>query len=83
MSKEFKNVKFEHKGIIWQTFPDVCKSCGLCVEKCPVDCLSFDNDNVEYLGLPAIRCEIEKCIACKTCENACPDCAIRVDGKKK
>lgn len=82
MSKEFKEIKYEHKGVIWITYPDVCKSCALCIEKCPIRCLSFDNENVEYLGLPAIKCDIEKCIACKTCENACPDCAIWVDGKK-
>jgi 2-oxoglutarate ferredoxin oxidoreductase subunit delta len=69
MSKKFKSIEYKHKAVMWQ--------------KCPVKCLSYDNENVEYLGLPAIKNDIEKCIACKTCENICPDCAIRVDGKKK
>lgn len=82
MPDKFKNISYEHKGITWTTYPEICKSCGLCVEKCPVKCLSFDDENTEYLGLPAVKCDIEKCIACRTCENVCPDCAIKVEGKK-
>ena len=80
--KKFKEIKYQHRAITWTTYPEICKSCGLCIEKCPVKCLSFDDENVEYLGLPAVKCDVEKCIACKTCEMSCPDCAIRVDGKK-
>lgn len=81
-NKKFKKIKYSHKGTTWITYPDICKSCGLCIEKCPVECLSFDDKEVEYLGLPAIKNDIEKCIACQTCEDICPDAAIKVDGKK-
>jgi len=79
---DWKKLEYSHKRINWTTYPEVCKSCGLCVEKCPVKCLSFDSENVEYLGLPAIKCDIEKCIACGTCESVCPDSAIRIEGKR-
>lgn len=80
-TKEEKNIRYEIKGLSWEIYPDLCKSCGLCIEKCPVKCLSFDLDHNEYLGNPAVKCEISKCIGCKTCELNCPDCAISVEGK--
>lgn len=82
MAEKFKKIEYEHKAIKWSTFLEVCKSCGLCIEKCPVKCLSFDGERMDYLGLPVVKCAIEKCIACKTCQNTCPEGAIRVDGKK-
>jgi 2-oxoglutarate ferredoxin oxidoreductase subunit delta len=82
VADKFKKIEYEHKAIKWATFPEICKSCGLCIEKCPVKCLAYDEKNMDYLGLPVVKCEIEKCIACKTCESTCPEGAIRVDGKK-
>jgi 2-oxoglutarate ferredoxin oxidoreductase subunit delta len=76
-----KSLSYQQKNLTWETFPDICKSCGLCIEKCPVKCLSWDTENLQYLGLPSVKCDIEKCIACKTCEKNCPDCAIAVDKK--
>jgi 2-oxoglutarate ferredoxin oxidoreductase subunit delta len=82
VADKFKKFEYQHKAITWATFPEICKSCGLCIEKCPMSCLAFDKEKIEYLGLPAVTCEVEKCIACRTCENVCPEGAIRVDGKK-
>lgn len=81
-SKNFKKIKYEQKNKSWVIFPEVCKSCGICIEKCPVKCLSYDYENKTYLGTRTVKCDIEKCISCKTCENACPDCAIMVERKK-
>ena len=81
-SKDFKKIEYENQKIKWTTFPDICKSCGLCIVRCPMKCLSFDKEQNEYLGMPTIQCDIEKCIACGTCERVCPDCAIRVEGEK-
>lgn len=80
--RKFKKLKYENLKVLWVTYPELCKSCGLCIEKCPVDSLSFDSENLEYLGLPAIKNNIEKCIACSTCEQVCPDSAIMVNKKK-
>jgi 2-oxoglutarate ferredoxin oxidoreductase subunit delta len=80
--KDFKKIEYKEGRFVWQTFPEICKSCGVCIEKCPVKCLSYDQNNSEYLGMPAVKIDIKKCIACGTCERVCPDCAIRVEGKK-
>lgn len=83
MTKDrFKTISYEDKGIVWETFPDLCKSCGLCIEKCPVNALSFDLENNQYLGMSAVKCKAEICIACHTCEEVCPECAIKVTGKR-
>lgn len=63
-------------------FPSHCKGCGLCVEKCPVKCLSFSKEKINYFGAPVPQVDISKCIACKICEDLCPDMAIKVDKKK-
>lgn len=80
--KDFKKIEFTDHKIVWQTFPEVCKSCGLCILKCPKKCLLYDEENTEYLGMPSVKCDVEKCIACHICENTCPDCAIIVEGKR-
>lgn len=54
-----------------------CKSCGICVEFCPVHCLAFDEDQKPYLN-PA-----SACIQCKMCDLRCPDLALVVAGKDK
>lgn len=78
----FDKIEYKRAGLVWTTYPEICKSCGLCIEKCPVKCLTYNLEANEYLGMPTVTCDIEKCIACHSCETACPDCAIRVDGKK-
>lgn len=81
-TKNFSKITYTDKGLKWSISPDVCKSCGLCIEKCPVKCLSFDTTQNEYLGMPAVKCDAKRCIACHTCEQNCPDCAITVQGKR-
>lgn len=78
MAREnLKPIIYKYKGNFWMHYPDLCKSCGYCIEKCPAKCLSFDNDNKTYLGNAGIKCQIEKCLACGICEKTCPDCAIK------
>jgi len=62
-------------------FLGLCKSCGECVVKCPVKCISWDKEELGQLGEPAITIDIEKCIACETCEQICPDFAIEITKK--
>lgn len=82
MSKDFRSITYKDKGLTWETFPELCKSCGQCTLKCPAKALSYDHENIEYLGMPAVKCDAKKCLACRTCENICPECAIKVTGKK-
>ncbi len=48
--------------------PALCTACGTCVEQCPVQALSM-NDN-----LPQVDKEV--CIACFCCQEICPEKAI-------
>lgn len=65
----------------WAVFPDLCKGCGLCIEKCPVKCIRWSEDLGVY-GTPRVEADMGKCIVCGICQMVCPDCAIRVEKKK-
>jgi energy-converting hydrogenase A subunit Q len=51
----------------------ICQSCGVCVNKCPVDALKMENDQVIV--------DQESCIACGECQDICPVNAIKVQSK--
>ncbi|MBM3460548.1 MAG: hypothetical protein FJX76_00410 [Armatimonadetes bacterium] len=51
--------------------PDWCKSCALCVDVCPKDCLEMDGP------LPRLT-DAKLCTSCGMCEYLCPDFAIHV-----
>jgi 2-oxoglutarate ferredoxin oxidoreductase subunit delta len=61
----------------------LCKSCGECVVKCPVKCISWDKEELGQLGDPAIVIDMEKCIGCETCEQICPDFAVEITNETK
>lgn len=46
-----------------------CCGCGACVQKCPKQCISLNEDNEGFL-YPHV--EIETCIDCGLCEKVCP-----------
>jgi len=51
-----------------QADPDLCTSCGTCVDHCPVSALSLE------AGLPMVDPEL--CITCFCCQEMCPEKAI-------
>jgi len=57
--------------------PKYCKGCGICIEKCPVDALSFGK-TLGVFGTPVPEIDLDKCIACGNCFRYCLDSAIRV-----
>ena len=63
-------------------FTGLCKSCGECVMKCPVNAISWDTKQLGMLGEPAIMIDLNKCIGCETCERVCPDSAIKITNKR-
>jgi 2-oxoglutarate ferredoxin oxidoreductase subunit delta len=65
----------------WTIFPDLCKGCGLCIEKCPVKCIRW-SEGLGVYGTPRVQAGMDKCIACGICQLVCPDCAIKVERKK-
>lgn len=50
--------------------PDLCKKCGICAAKCPVDCISGVKGKEVYF------IHQERCIKCGACLEACPFNAI-------
>ena len=45
-----------------------CTGCGLCVEVCPVEAISMENDKAKI--------DVEKCVDCGRCVEECPNEAI-------
>ena len=50
--------------LIYQVVPTLCKSCGICAKKCPVDAISGEK------GVPYTISK-ELCIQCGACMDAC------------
>jgi ferredoxin len=48
---------------------DECVSCGTCVEECPQEAISLDDEEIAVV-------DAEKCNECGTCVEACPSEAI-------
>jgi 2-oxoglutarate ferredoxin oxidoreductase subunit delta len=62
------------KGV-WVIFPSLCKGCGMCLEKCPKQCLSW-SERLGVYGTPSVEVG-DECTVCGLCALFCPDCAIR------
>ena len=78
--REFKSIVNESGKGKFYLFTELCKGCGLCIEKCPKQDIGW-TDRLGIYGAPTVesgRGE-EGCIACKTCQNICPECAILIE----
>jgi len=75
-------ITFEDDKKHWQINPGHCKSCGICVYRCPSKALSFNPKIGGVYGMPTSTCDIKRCIGCGLCERVCPEGAIEVKKKK-
>jgi len=80
--ERFQPLTEENDKIRVTRFTGLCKSCGECVVKCPVNAISWDNKRLGMLGEPAILIDLDKCIGCEECERICPDSAIKITNKR-
>ena len=53
---------------------DKCTGCKVCIEKCPVEAISMEDEKAEI--------NMEECIRCGTCHSVCPEEAVRHDSEK-
>ncbi|MFO7881850.1 MAG: 4Fe-4S binding protein [Kosmotogaceae bacterium] len=60
-----------------------CKGCGLCIEYCPKNVLSFSEKFNSKGYHPAHQHDMENCIGCGFCYMMCPDTAITVYKEKE
>ena len=57
---------------------DRCKSCGICVEFCPVGCLEITQQLNAQGYRPVGLKDAEACKGCAICARMCPDVVIEV-----
>ena len=51
-----------------------CTGCKVCVEKCPAEAISMEDEKAKI--------NMEECIHCGTCHSLCPQEAVRHDSEK-
>lgn len=60
----------QHANIQHQVVPDKCQSCGICIENCPVEAISYDENHKAVI-------DPQVCISCSKCMALCPYKAIK------
>ena len=59
----------KYLGVIMIVDKSKCVGCGMCVNSCPVEAISFGQDGCAFI-------DMKKCINCGTCKRVCPVEAI-------
>jgi 2-oxoglutarate ferredoxin oxidoreductase subunit delta len=57
---------------------ELCKGCYLCIRACPVKVLEADTEPNSTGTYPSKPVRQEKCIACGSCFEVCPDVCIEI-----
>ncbi len=71
------------KGII-HIIVDRCKDCCFCIEFCPRDILEKSDryNRKGYKIIQVVEGKEDLCVACKHCEDICPEFAIWIEEVK-
>ena len=54
---------------IFEIDREKCDGCEICVDECPVEAISLNDDNIAEI-------DAEECVECGTCVDVCPKNAI-------
>lgn len=81
MPEEYRVITEESEQVSWHIFPGLCKGCGLCLERCPVDILFWSEELGVYATPIAENRAVDQCTGCGMCMLVCPDAAILVEKK--
>ncbi len=73
----FSKLIMESETGFFILFPSLCKGCGFCIHKCPMEALHW-SDVLGVYDLPTVEIDTGKCVSCGICQDFCPDCAILV-----
>jgi len=57
---------------------ELCKECGLCVDRCPKKLLEFSIEINNKGYHPVEMTNMDECIGCAACALTCPDICIEV-----
>jgi len=68
-------IEFYHSNYYSKIDTELCEACGQCIEICPMEALSI-NDNYSSVNL-------DRCIGCGVCVSTCPNNAIELKKKDK
>ena len=70
ISPEIKNMLTNRTRLRPTVDDELCTRCGTCVDQCPAEALSMDDDVPEV--------DPDKCITCFCCQEICPETAIKL-----
>ena len=57
---------------------ELCKGCYMCIRACPVKVLEKDTEANSTGTYPSVPVNGDKCIACGSCYEVCPDVCIEI-----
>lgn len=80
-TKQWRGERYYAPRGTWTIFPELCKGCGLCIEKCPTHVIRWSERPANY-GTLRVEVDPTGCIVCRQCQFHCPDAAIAVQVKE-
>ncbi|UCE52604.1 MAG: 4Fe-4S binding protein [Desulfobacterales bacterium] len=72
--KQSKPALFFNSGYQPLFDPDLCTACETCIERCPPEALTLDDNDVP-------KVDLDRCFGCAVCATGCPSEAIVMDAK--